>query len=98
MPKYYLQSENTDTVIKTFDTFDRKAVREAICDHLKTNPTDCIKYLKEAAEDDLKHQYDDLIDYYVISPYSGKPSKVIEGTTYPFKRKYISILKKKTDD
>ena len=54
MPKYYLQSENTDTVIKTFEPFDREAIREAICDHLKANPTDCIKYLKEAAEDDLK--------------------------------------------
>lgn len=38
MPKYYLQSEDTDTVIKTFESFDREAIREAICDHLKSNP------------------------------------------------------------
>lgn len=99
MPKYYIQSESTDTVIKTFEVFDREAIREAICDHLIANPTDYVDYYKEASKNELKRFVgDNFIDCYTISPYNGEPSKVVESTTYPYKRRFISILKKKKDD
>lgn len=75
MSTYYLQSQNTNEIIKRFDLFDKEAIRTAIIDHLKKNSTDTVEYYKESK--DKRFVGNDLLDFYEVNPKSKEVSKCI---------------------
>ena len=88
---YYLHSDNTENLIKSFETFDVLDIKMSILAHLEDNPTDTIEYSKDLSpEDAKKYVGKDIIDFYANNPKAGAPCKLILKGEKVFYKKLIS--------
>lgn len=76
--QHSLFSHNEDRSIKWFDKFDKQAIKEAIVEHLTTNPTDTLEHCKEFSKSDLRRFVgNEIINFYSVNPKNKKISLVI---------------------
>jgi hypothetical protein len=75
--KHLLFSQNQDMPVVLFDQFDAQAIKQAIVEHLKADPTDTIEHCKEYNRSDARRFYGhEIISFYACDRF-GKPCKVI---------------------
>jgi hypothetical protein len=89
--KHLLFSQDKDMPIKWFDKFSHEAIKQAIIEHLKVNPNDCIEHCKEYSKHDLnKYLGYEILNFYKINP---KTQKISKAVTKRGKEYFIKIEK-----
>jgi hypothetical protein len=76
--KHYLFSHEQDTLVKTFDKFDRNTIKNEIIDHLRSNPTDTIEHCKDYTKTEIKRFYGyNILNMYQVNPNNNKVSLIV---------------------
>lgn len=75
---HYLFSQDQDTIIETFETFDKEKIKESIINHLSVCPLDTLEHCKDYSKKDIKRFYGyQIINFYRINPKNKLVSKII---------------------
>lgn len=86
---HYLFSMDSETMIASFDRFNKEAIKKAIIGHLKQNPNDCVEHCKDFSSSDIRKYYGyDILDCYEVNKANSKISKVV---TKDNRTLYVSI-------
>ena len=77
--RHVLYSWQTNQPIKTFDSFDARAIKANIILHLKANPKDTLEHYKEFSKPYLnKYLGHDVLSLYRCS-HDGAPCRVVKA-------------------
>ena len=73
---WYLESSDTNTTIKVFETFDKDKIRQTIVEHLSKFPNDYIEYSKDYKQP-TKFAGTEHLGLYTSNPITNEPCRVI---------------------
>lgn len=86
---HYLFSMTSETMIASFDKFNKEAIIKAIIGHLKQNPNDCVEHCKDFTKSDLRKYYGhEILNFYKVNVMNSKISKVVTKNNSTL---YVSI-------
>ena len=86
---HYLFSMDSETMIASFDKFNKEAIKKAIIGHLKQNPNDCVEHCKDFSKSDFRQYYGhEILNFYKVNVMNSKISKVV---TKDNRTLYVSI-------
>jgi len=75
---HYLFSMDSETMIASFDKFNKEAIKKAIIGHLQQNPNDTVEHCKDFNASDIRKYYGhEILNLYEVNKRNGKVSKVI---------------------
>jgi hypothetical protein len=75
---HYLFSIDSETMICSFDKFNKEAIKKAIIGHLKEFPKDCVEHCKDFSKGDFRQYYGyEILNCYEVNRANGKVSKII---------------------
>jgi hypothetical protein len=86
--EHSLFSQNEDMTIAFFAKYDRIAIKEAIVEHLKQNPTDVLEHCKSYNKTDIRRFYGNkILNFYSVNPKNQKVSlNITKGDKIYFKK------------
>ena len=86
---HYLFSMASETMIASFDKFNKEAIKKAIIGHLKQNPNDCVEHCKDFSSSDIRKYYGhEILNFYKVNVMNSKISKIV---TKGNRTLYVSI-------
>jgi hypothetical protein len=89
---HYLFSMDSETMIASFDKFDKESIKKAIIGHLKQFPDDCVEHCKDYSSSDIRQYYGyDILNCYEVNKANNKISKVLKAFLSGNKPIYKSI-------
>lgn len=86
---HYLFSMASETMIASFDRFNKEAIKKAIIGHLRQFPNDCVEHCKDFSSTDFRQYYGhEILNFYKVNVMNSKISKVV---TKGNRTLYVSI-------
>lgn len=86
---HYLFSMDSETMIASFDKFNKEAIKKAIIGHLNQFPNDCVEHCKDFSSSDIRKYYGhEILNFYKVNVMNSKISKVV---TKDNRTLYVSI-------
>ena len=86
---HYLFSMANETMIASFDKFNKESIKKAIIGHLQQFPNDCVEHCKDFSSGDIRKYYGhEILNFYKVNVMNSKISKVV---TKGDRTLYVSI-------